>query len=77
MQKSIYFDHAATTAVREEVIKEMIPYMGVNGVNLIKVIKIDKLVFNNKSYKNILLGLMDNISLDGVDVILNKKLLEE
>ncbi len=55
----------------------MIPYMGVNGVNLIKVIKIDKLVFNNKSYKNILLGLMDNISLDGVDVILNKKLLEE
>lgn len=55
----------------------MIPYMGVNGLNLIKVIKIDKLVFNNKSYKNILLGLMDNISLDGVDVILNKKLLEE
>ena len=23
-----YFDHAATTPVREEVIKEMIPYLG-------------------------------------------------
>lgn len=28
-----YFDHAATTAVREEVIKEMIPYMGVQYGN--------------------------------------------
>lgn len=28
-----YFDHAATTAVREEVIKEMIPYMGVEYGN--------------------------------------------
>ena len=28
-------------------------------------------------YENILLGIMDNISLDGVDVILNRKLLEE
>ena len=31
---------------------------------------------NNKEY-NVLLGLLDNISLDGVDVILNRKLLEE
>ena len=28
-----YFDHAATTPVREEVIKEMIPYLGVEYGN--------------------------------------------
>lgn len=55
----------------------LIPYMGVNGTNVIKVIKIDKLIFDNKEYNNILLGIMDSISLDGVDVILNRKLLEE
>ncbi len=55
----------------------LIPYMGVNGMNMIKVVKIDKLIFNNKNYDNVLLGIMDNISLDGVDIILNRKLLEE
>ena len=55
----------------------LIPYMGVNGSNMIKVVKIDKLIFDNKEYSNILLGIMDNISLDGVEVILNRKLLEE
>ena len=55
----------------------LIPYIGVKGSNMIKVIKIDKLLVNNKEYINVLLGIMDNISLDGVDVILNRKLLEE
>ncbi len=54
----------------------LIPYMGVNGSNMIKVVKIDKLIFNDKEYSNILLGIMDKISLEGVDVILNRKLLE-
>ena len=54
----------------------LIPYIGVNGSNLIKVVKIDKLIFNDKEYSNILLGIMDKISLEGVDVILNRKLLE-
>ena len=54
----------------------LIPYMGVNGSNMIKVVKIDKLLFNNKVYSDVLLGIMDKISLDGVDVILNRKLLE-
>ena len=54
----------------------LIPYMCVNGSNMIKVVKIDKLIFNNKEYDNVLLGIMDKISLDGVDVILNRKLLE-
>jgi len=43
---------------------------------MIQVIKLNKLVFEDKEYKNILLGLIDEISLDGVDVILNRKLLE-
>ena len=55
----------------------LIPYIGVNGSNMIKVIKIDKLLFNNKEYINVLLGIIDTISLDGVDVILNRRLLEE
>ena len=54
----------------------LIPYIGVNGSNLIKVIKIDKLVFKGRTY-NVLLGIIDKISLDGVDVILNRNLLEE
>ena len=55
----------------------LIPYMGVEGNSMIKVIKIDKLIFNNKEYSDVLLGIMDKISLDGIDVILNRKLLEE
>ena len=54
----------------------LIPYMGVNGSSMIKIVKIDKLIFNGKEY-NVLLGIMDNISLDGIDVILNRNLLEE
>ena len=33
MQKIRYFDHAATTAVGEEVLKEMIPYFNLNFGN--------------------------------------------
>jgi cysteine desulfurase len=33
MNKIRYFDHAATTAVKEEVIKEMIPFLGLNYGN--------------------------------------------
>lgn len=54
----------------------LIPYCGLNGNNMIKVIKIDKLLFNNKEY-DVLLGIMDCITLDGVDIILNRNLLEE
>lgn len=54
----------------------LIPYIGVDGSNMIKIIKIDKLIFDNKEYSDVLLGIMDKISLDGVDVILNRKLLE-
>lgn len=55
----------------------LIPYTGVNGMNMIKVIKVDKIIFDNKDYCDVLVGIMDKISLDGVEVILNRKLLEE
>ena len=54
----------------------LIPYMSVDGHHMIKVVKIDKIIFNNKEYSNILLGIMDKISIDGVDIILNRKLME-
>lgn len=55
----------------------LIPYTSINGESMIKVVKLDKLIFNNKEYNNVLLGIIDNINLDGVDIILNRKLLEE
>lgn len=54
----------------------LIPYMSIDGHHMIKVVKIDKIIFNNKEYSNILLGIMDKISIDGVDIILNRKLME-
>ena len=55
----------------------LIPYRSISGIDMIKVIKIDKLIFDNKTYNNILLGIIDKITLDGIDVILNRKLLED
>lgn len=54
----------------------LIPYTNASGNDILKVVKIDSITFNNKEYKNVLLGIIDKISLDGVDVILNKSLLE-
>jgi hypothetical protein len=55
----------------------LIPYSTISGTSMLKVIKINKLLFQNNEYKNVLLGVVDNINLDGIDVILNRKLLEE
>ncbi len=54
----------------------LIPYSTISGTSMLKVIKINKLLFQNNEYKNVLLGVVDNINLDGIDVILNRKLLE-
>ena len=46
----------------------------VSGNDIIKCIKIDKVIINNKEYHNLLLGIIDNISMDGIDIILNNKM---
>ena len=51
----------------------LIPYTNASGNDILKVVKIDSITFNNKEYKNVLLGIIDKISLD---VILNRSLLE-
>ena len=49
----------------------LIPYISINKKGLIKIIKPDKVILNNKEY-NVLLGIVDNINIDGVDIILNR-----
>ena len=51
-----------------------IPLKTVKGNDLIKCIKIDKVIINKKEYHNLLLGIIDYINLDGIDVILNNKM---
>ena len=55
----------------------LVPYNTVNNNDLLKCIKPDKIYVHNIGYKNnILIGLIDEINIDGVDCILNPKLLE-
>ena len=54
-----------------------IPYQGVNGKGIIKCFKEDKIEINKTIKKDIIVGLLDEkIKIDGVDCLLNKKLLE-
>ena len=54
-----------------------IPYKGVNNQGMIKCFKVDKIEINNLVRKNIIVGLLnEKIKIDGVDCLLNKKLLE-
>ena len=53
-----------------------IPLKTVSGTDLIKCIKIDKVVIDKKEFNNILLGIIDKIDLDGIDIILNNKMEE-
>lgn len=42
MNKIRYFDHAATTAVKEEVLKEMLPYFALNYGNASSLYRIGR-----------------------------------
>lgn len=60
---------------REKIL--LVPYRTVNNEGLLQCIKANKIIINNKLiYKNYLIGLSDNINIDGVDAILNEKLME-
>ena len=51
-----------------------IPLHTVSGNDLVKCIKVDKVIIHNHEYHDILLGIIDNICLDGIDIILNNKM---
>lgn len=55
-----------------------VPYKSLNNSGLIKCIKPESIEINGKSFKNYLIGLSeDRFNIDGIDCILNYKLLEE
>lgn len=55
-----------------------VPYKALNKRGLVKCFSIDRILINNKSYKNYLVGeAIDGFNLEGVDCILNYKLMEE
>lgn len=54
-----------------------IPYKSVNNNGLIKCVKADKIEINGKFKYKVIVGLLDEkIKIDGIDCLLNKKLLE-
>lgn len=56
----------------------VIPYKVVNKIMMLKIYKCDKVIINNNVFKNIYLGISDNdFNIDGVDVLLNNKLMED
>ena len=55
-----------------------IPYKVVNNEGLLKCFKADKVIINNKVINKVIVGIMNSkIKMDGIDCLLNKKLLEE
>ncbi len=56
----------------------IIPYKVVNKILMLKIYKCEEVIINNKVIKNIYLGLSDEkFNIDGVDILLNNKLMED
>ena len=55
----------------------LVPYNTISSHDLLKCIKVDKVYIENIGFrKKLLIGLTNNINIDGVDCILNEKLME-
>lgn len=55
-----------------------VPFNSLNNHNLLKCIKPEYIEINNKKYKNYLIGISDKkFSLEGIECVLNNKLMEE
>ena len=54
----------------------LVPLLTVSGSDMIKCLKVDKIKVNKKEYCNVLLGIIDKLDLDGIDIILNNKMEE-
>lgn len=56
----------------------IIPYKVVNQILMLKIYKCQKVIINNKKFNNLYLGLSDDdFGIDGVDILLNNKLMED
>lgn len=54
-----------------------IPYSGVGNKGLMKCFKADKVIIDDKVYFKVIVGILENkIKIDGIDCLLNKKLME-
>lgn len=57
--------------------KILVPYSSVNNHNLLECIKVKNIKINDKKVKkDCLIGLMDNVNIDGIDCILNERVIE-
>lgn len=55
----------------------LVPYNTISSHDLLKCMKVDKIYIEQVGFrKNFLIGLTNNINIDGIDCILNEKLLE-
>lgn len=56
----------------------LVPYKTINNESILKCLKGDNLYINNKKInKKFLVGISNNINIDGVDCIFNERLMEE
>lgn len=54
-----------------------IPYETIDNTSLLKAFKPDLVIINEKEIKNVLVGIIDSVSIDGADVILNNNIKEK
>ena len=56
----------------------IIPYKVVNKILMLEIYKCNKVIINNHIFKNIYLGISESsFNIDGIDILLNNKLMEE
>lgn len=55
----------------------LVPYTNINNDDILRCIKVDKIIINNIEYRNILVGFsLNKINIDGIDCILNNNMEE-
>ena len=70
--KEIYFDHSATTAVRREVLNEMIPYFNIQYGNPSSLYRIGRDFAQEKTYSEETAGIIDEEMKKIIDTCYNK-----
>lgn len=56
---------------------KILPYKVINKTLFLKIYRSNKIVINNKEYKNMYFGVCNDINIDGVDMLLNFKIMED